>query len=87
MQTKPGIYFAASKDGVSFHEPVLLHKCESYNGRAYDLPVQGCVSFKEGGIEFYVHQNVRCRMAQKDRQRKEELVKIFKKLPSYINEL
>ena len=87
MQTKPGIYFAASKDGVTFQEPVLLHKCESYCRRAYDLSVQGNVSFKERGIEFYVHRNFPCRMVQKDQQRKEKLVKISKDLPSHISKL
>ena len=84
----PGIYFAASRDGVTFREPVLLHKCDSHARRAYDLPVQGNVSFTESGIQFYVHQNVPCRMAEKDRQQlKEELVLRWKELPPYINRL
>ena len=86
-ETPPGIYFAASRDGVTFQEPVLLHKCESHARRAYDLPVQGNVSFTERGIEFYVHRNVPCSMAQKDLHRKEELVKMCKELPSYISKL
>ena len=83
----PGIYFAASKDGVNFLEPVLLHKCDSHARRAYDLPVQGNVSFTESGIQFYVHQNVPCRMAEKDRQLKEKLVQQCKELPPYILKL
>ena len=83
----PGIYLAASKDGVTFLEPLLLHKCESHGRRAYDLPVQGNVSFTESGIEFYVHRNVPCRMAPKDRHRKEELVKMQVELPTYIKNL
>ena len=83
----PGIYLAVSKDGVTFFEPVLLHKCESHCRRAYDLPVQGNVSFTESGIEFYAHRNVPCRMAPKDRHRKEELVKMQVELPTYIKNL
>ena len=86
-ETPPGIYFAASKDGVTFQEPVLIHKCESYCRRAYDLPVQGNVSFKEYGIDFYVHRNVPCRMSPKDTNRKEELVKMTKEVPPYISKL
>ena len=86
-ETPPGIYFAASRDGVTFQEPVLLHKCESHARRAYDLPVQGNVGFTERGIEFYVHRHVPCRMSPKDRTRKEELVKMWKEVPPYISNL
>ena len=83
----PGIYFAASRDGVTFREPVLLHKCDSHARRAYDLPVQGNVSFTESGIEFNVHQNVPCRMADRDRHLKEKLERHEKELPGYMRRL
>ena len=84
----PGIYFAASRDGVTFRKPVLLHQCDSYARRAYDLPVQGSVSFTDSGIEFYIHQNVPCRMAEADRKKfKEQLARRWKQLPPYIHRL
>ena len=82
--TPPGIYLALSTDGINFREPVLLHACDSHERRAYDLPVQGNVSFTETGISFYVHRNVPCRMSPKDRNRKEELVKMTKQVPPHI---
>ena len=83
----PGIYLAASKDGFTFQIPVLLHDCESHGSRAYDLPVQGKVSFTETGISFYVHKNVPCRMSPKDKKRKEELVQMWKEVPHYVSKL
>ena len=84
----PGIYLAASQDGETFQKPLLLHDCESHGRRAYDLPVQGKVSFTETGISFYVHRNVPCRMSAKDKKkRKEELVKMWKEVPPYISKL
>ena len=85
--TPPGIYLAASRDGVTFLKPVLLHKCEAHARRAYDLPVQGNVSFTECGISFHVHRNVPCRMPHKHRDRKEALVKMWKEVPTYISNL
>jgi hypothetical protein len=41
----PGIYLAFSQDGLTFRSPVLLHTSGSHDRRAYDLPVQGDVSF------------------------------------------
>ena len=65
------------------HTTPHVYRCTKH----YDLPVQGNVSFTERGIEFYVHRNFPCRMAQKDLHRKEELVKMCKELPSYISKL
>ena len=79
-----GIYLALSKDGVNFHRPELLHSCKSHGRRAYDLPIQGNVSFTESGIELLVHQNVHCRMDSKDWQRPEKLVRVRKALEPYI---
>ena len=86
-KSPPGIYLAASRDGVIFQEPVLLHGCQSHKRRAYDLPVQGSVSFTARGISFYVHRNVPCRMAPRDKTLKEELVQMHKVLPPYISNL
>ena len=82
--TSAGIYLVVSKDGVTFLKPYLLHGCECNNRRAYDLPVQGSVSFTQTGIEFYVHQNVPKRMAPQHRDREEKLVRVFKDVPPHI---
>ena len=87
QKNAPGIYLAASKDGFQFQRPVLLHNCESYNRRCYDLPVQGKIEFTETGISFYVHRKVPCRMSPKHSGRKEELVLMHKEVPPYIREL
>ena len=87
LTNAPGIYLAASKDGFKFQAPVLLHHCESHGRRAYDLPVQGKVGFEATGISFYVHRNVPGRMSPKDKDRKEELVKMTKEVPPYISKL
>ena len=84
---EPGIYLAASRDGLSFLPPVLLHACKSHERRAYDLPAQGGVTFEERGISFYVHSNVPCRMPPKDRNREERLVKVSKEVPPYVSKL
>ena len=81
----PGIYLALSKDGVKFERPELLHSCKAHARRAYDLPIQGNVSFTKSGIELFVHQNVPCRMPAKDaKSHPEKLVRVTKALEPHI---
>ena len=51
-KTPAGIYCAVSGDGIHFKTPLLLHDCDSYERRAYDLPVQGGLQFLPYGIGF-----------------------------------
>jgi hypothetical protein len=78
-----GLYMAVSRDGRAFGKPVLLHQCQDYGRRAYDLPVQGSVDSTATGIEFYVHQNVPCRMPSKAHA-PEQVPRIHTRLPKYI---
>ena len=80
----PGIYLALSNDGVNFQRPELLHSCKAHGRRAYDLPIQGNVSFTKSGIGLYVHQNVPCRMDNKDHSRPEKLVRVNIALEPHI---
>ena len=81
----PGIYLALSKDGVKFERPELLHSCKAHARRAYDLPIQGNVSFTKSGIELFVHQNVPCRMSERDlKSHPEKLVRVTKALEPHI---
>ena len=87
MQTMPaGIFCAVSGNGVHFKQPFLLHECESWQRRAYDIPAQG-IEFLDTGIEYLVHKNVPCRMSPTHHDRKEGVVSVHHPLPKYMRGL
>ena len=62
-----GIYITATTNGINFLTPILVHKCEDFERRTYDLPINGSLRLddpEKDYVTILVHANVPCRIPQ-----------------------
>ena len=81
-----GIYITASTDGRTFIKPYLVHRCEDFERRTYDLPVNGKFLLdhpEEGHMSFTIHANVSCRLP-KNSKLKEDIHCVSCEMPLHF---